>query len=161
VVNAGESRSRGIELEGRGELGAGFSAEGALGFLDTELESFVDSFGTDTSGNDLPQAPDTTLAFGLQYERDLARGHWYVRGDYQSVSDFSYDAGNRDGDSFDIVNLSLGARYGNFGATLWVQNLFDEEYVPIAFQPDPTNPAVFVGENGAPRVLGFTLSAHF
>lgn len=43
----------------------------------------------------------------------------------------------------------------------WVRNAFDEEYVPVAFQPNPMDPKTFVGESGAPRTFGLTLSVEF
>jgi outer membrane receptor protein involved in Fe transport len=50
---------------------------------------------------------------------------------------------------------------GSLSADLWVRNLFDEEYIPIAFQPNPGDSSLFVGESGAPRTYGFTLRLSF
>lgn len=156
VANAGEAESQGVELEGETRLlgdGAGeLLARASFGLADTEIED---------TGEDLPQAPETTWSLGLRYEQELsARGRWYLRGDYQNVGDFSYDPGNLAGDSYDLVNAGAGLVLGRLGLDLWVQNAFDEEYVPIAFQANPADPASFVGESGAPRVLGFTFSVH-
>jgi outer membrane receptor protein involved in Fe transport len=71
-----------------------------------------------------------------------------------------YDAGNREGDSYGLANVRLGLDGRSFGLSFWLQNAFDEEYVPLAFQPSPVDPTTFVGESGAPRVLGFSLSFH-
>jgi len=159
IDNVGESTSRGVELEGSAGLVEGLDGFASLGILDTEIDEFVDPFGNDTSGNSLPFAPDSTWSLGLQYGGALpSTGSWYLRGDYTSVGDFFYDAGNLAGDSYGLVNLQAGVVKGSTGLSLWVRNAFDEEYVPVAFQPSPVDPSVFVGESGAPRVIGFTLS---
>ena len=91
-------------------------------------------------------------------------GRWFVRGDYQDVGEFFYDAGNLESESFGLVNLSAGIEVRGLGLSVWLRNAFDEEYVPIAFRVDdpanPGDPVTFVGESGAPRVLGFSLSVH-
>jgi iron complex outermembrane receptor protein len=153
VANAGEAESQGVELEGEtrlfGDAPQGLFARASFGLADTEI---------DATGEDLPQAPETTWSLGLRYERALdERCSWYVRTDYQNVGDFTYDDSGLAGDDYDLVNAGVGVVLRRFGLDLWVQNAFDEEYVPIAFQ---AGPSTFVGESGAPRVLGFTLSAH-
>jgi iron complex outermembrane receptor protein len=169
VDNAGESESMGVELEGQAELFPGLDGFASLGLLETEIEEFVDPYGTDTSGNELPFAPETSWSLGLSYGRELSGatsrdagrpGRWYVSGEYLDVGDFFYDAGNRDGDDYGLANLSAGIEARRVGLSVWLRNAFDEEYVPVAFQPSPVDPTVFVGESGAPRVVGFTLSVH-
>jgi iron complex outermembrane receptor protein len=152
VDNAGDAESKGVELEGEAKLLDNLDARASFGLADTEISD---------TGEDLPQAPDSTWSVGLRYANDLPReGTWYVRADYQNVGDFFYDDANNAGDSYDLVNAGVGIDLGRFGFSVWCQNLFDEEYVPIAFQANPADPNSFVGESGAPRVLGFTLSVH-
>ncbi len=160
VDNAGESESQGIELELDAALTERFSVFTAYGVLDTELDEFVDPFGMDTSGNDLPFAPESTWNVGGQYEIPLddERERLYVRGELTHVGDFFYDAGNVGRETFETVALRAGMRREHWSLELWVRNLFDEEYVPIAFQPNPADPSFFVGEMGSPRVVGLTLS---
>ena len=163
VDNVGEAQSQGLELEGQTVLVENLSGFASLGWMSSEIEEFVDSFGNDTSGNELPQAPETTWSLGLEYGGELAtitEGRWFVRGEYMDVGEFFYDAGNLDGDDYALVNFHAGVTAGRIGLSVWVRNAFDEEYVPIAFQPSPADPSTFVGENGAPRVIGLTLSAH-
>jgi iron complex outermembrane receptor protein len=161
VDNAGESESQGIELEAEAEITEGLDGFATFGLLDTEIEEYVDVFGTDTSGNELPFAPDSTWSVGLRYGGELASGaRWTVAGDYGRWGSYFYDAGNREGDSYGLANVRLGLDGRSFGLSFWLQNAFDEEYVPLAFQPSPVDPTTFVGESGAPRVLGFSLSFH-
>jgi outer membrane receptor protein involved in Fe transport len=129
--------------------------------LDTEIEEFTDSFGNDTSGNELPFAPDGTWSLGFSADGEIfSDARWTFAGDYTRIGSFFYDAGNLEGDEFGLANLRLGVDSRNVGAAIWVRNLFDEEYEPVAFQPNPADPTAFVGESGAPRVLGFSLSVH-
>ena len=45
--------------------------------------------------------------------------------------------------------------------TLWARNALDEDYVPVAFQANPSDPAQFVGESGAPQQVGLSVSVSF
>ena len=160
VDNAGEAEGRGVELEGEARITAALTSYATAGLLDTEFEEYTDSFG-DNSGNELPFAPDHTWSLGLRYGGEMPSGAlWNVTGDYSRAGDFFYDAGNREGDSYGLASFRLGMDSELYGISVWVRNAFDEEYEPIAFQPSPVDPTVFVGESGAPRVLGFTLSVH-
>ncbi|NOT31618.1 MAG: TonB-dependent receptor [Planctomycetes bacterium] len=161
VDNAGEAESRGLELEGQAELAEGLEGFATVGLLSTEIQEFTDSFGTDTSGNELPFAPENTWSLGLRTDGELPSGAlWTFAGDYARAGDFFYDAGNRAGDDFGIANFRLGIDSPSYGVAVWLRNAFDEEYETVAFQPSPVDPTTFVGESGAPRVLGFTLSIH-
>lgn len=165
IANAGESRSQGLELEGGWRSRDWLELDASFGWLDTEIEEYVDPFGNDTAGNELPQAPETTWSVGATLgasdaRRAGLRDSWYLRAEYSAVGDFYYDAGNLAGADYALANLLLGYDTDALSLSFWVRNALDEEYVPIAFQPSPVDPSTFVGENGAPRVLGFTLSLH-
>ncbi len=161
VDNAGESESKGVELEGAARVVEGLDAFATFGLLDTEIEEFTDQFGIDTSGNDLPFAPETTWSAGLQYGRALSDdSRWIVRGEYGATGDFFYDPGNREGDDFSLANFRAGVEGERWGFHVWLRNAFDEEYIPIALQVNPADPTFFVGESGAPRTVGVTLSVN-
>ncbi len=159
VENAGESESIGAEVQLGAELAEGLDLLTSVGLVNTEFDEFVDPYGVDVSGNELPFAPDLTFAVGLQYTGRLGESSsWFVSTDLGDVGDFFYDAQNRERESYTLVNARAGVRLASWSLDLWVKNAFDEEYVPVAFQPDPTDPTVFVGESGNPRVVGGTLS---
>lgn len=162
VANAGEATSRGFELE----LGAspieGLDGFATLGVIDTEFDSYVDPYGEDVDGNDLPFAPETTLSFGAQWIGELgADTYCRVRADYAYLGKFYYDAGNRESERFGLLNLRAGVGGEHWRFEFWLRNALDEEYVPVAFQPNPGDPTVFVGESGAPRTLGLTFDLSF
>lgn len=162
VANAGESQSRGVELEVDARLAEGWSAYATAGFLDTEFDEFTDSFGLDDAGNDLPFAPEHTLAVGLQHARPVADGLTLEANvEAQRTGEFYYDPSNLEAESFTLVAASIGVRAANWRFALFGRNLLDEDYVPIAFQSNPADPTFFVGENAAPRTYGVTLGFSF
>lgn len=162
VDNVGQSTSSGFELNGDARVHDNVTLFGAFGLTDTEFDEYVDPFGQDVAGNNLPFAPDSTLSVGAQLDGDLgANTRWYLRGEYQMIGDFYYDAGNLGEESFDLANFRLGVERGPVRLDAWVRNAFDQDYIPIAFQPNPADPTVFVGENGAPLTWGVTLRGSF
>lgn len=162
VANAGSSESSGVELEVDARLGEQLRTFFSFGTANTEFGEYTDSFGSDNTGNALPFAPEQTYALGLQYEAELTEGLRLVaRTSYQSVGDFFYDAGNLGEESFDLLDLRAGLRHGDWSLDLFLLNLLDEEYFPIAFQANPGDPAFFIAETGAPSTLGFSLRFAF
>ena len=108
VANAGKSESRGVEVEVTARPLDAVELFGAVGFLDTEFDSYVDQFGQDVRGRSLPFAPDNTVSAGAQYNLALGEtGTGYARAEYFRVGDFYYDAGNREKESYELVNLRV------------------------------------------------------
>lgn len=162
VVNAGESESTGAEVEITAKPLDEVRIFGGLGVMDTEFKRFTDQFGQDVSGENLPFAPDWTANVGSQLTFDLSDDlHLYARAEYFYVGTFYYDAGNRAGENYDLANFRLGCGNENWRLDVWLRNAFDENYVPVAFQPNPGDPSQFVGESAAPRTYGFTVRLTF
>ena len=157
VTNAGEATSRGFELEVGARPVDGLDAFATFGVTDTGFDSYVDPYGTDVSGNHLPFAPDMTFSVGAQWVGDLGGDtSCHLRAEYGHVGTFFYDAGNRESERFGLLNLRAGVGGEHWRIEAWIRNALSEEYVPVAFQPNPGDPSVFVGESGAPRTLGFS-----
>lgn len=162
VSNAGESTSRGLELEVVHEVNDELQLFGTAGYLDTEFDRFTDQYGQNAAGKSLPFAPDWTVGLGAQYNYELPGDYAaFARLDYFHIGQFYYDAGNLGGEQYDLTNLRVGLNYQNWRADLFVQNAFDEEYVAIAFQANPFNSTDFVGQNGAPRTFGMSVRVTF
>jgi iron complex outermembrane receptor protein len=162
VDNAGESTSQGFEIEALAEPVEGLQLSAAFGYVDTEFDEYVDPYGVDVSGNSLTFAPETTLALGAQYSWEVRRGlEPFVRVDWMDVGEFFYDPQNLESESYQLVDLRVGFRAEAVTLSVWAKNLFDEEYVPVAFQASPADPSVFVGESGAPQMVGVTLRFAF
>lgn len=162
VSNAGKSSSQGIELELAGQICEHWSVFGTAGYLDTEFDSFIDQFGQDVSGRSLPFAPEFTFSAGSQYTQKLSDDAvGFARIDWFHVGEFFYDAGNLGAERYNLTNLRLGWTRKNVRIEGFCSNLFDEEYVAIAFQANPANPTQFVGANGAPRTYGVSFAVTF
>ena len=130
-----------------------------FGLTDTEFDSYVDPYGEDVRGNHLPFAPDLTASLGAQWTIELGSEiRCHLRGEYGYLGTFYYDAGNRESESFGLLNLRVGVSGERWRVETWVRNALDTDYVPVAFQPNPGDPSAFVGESGAPRTFGLTFN---
>ena len=157
VDNAGESDSKGVELELEARLTEHLTLFTAFGWTDTEFKEYSPAPGSDFSGNELPFAPDNTWSLAAQYGGGLGeQSRWFVRGEYVVIGDFYYDAANLGRESYDLAAFRAGVERGPLRLETWIKNAFDEVYVPVAF-PDPVSPGSFIGENGAPMTWGVTL----
>jgi iron complex outermembrane receptor protein len=162
VTNAGASESFGVEAEANTQVTELLSLFGTIGTADTEFKEFIDPYGNDVAGKSLPFAPEYTFSLGAQLAGDLTRNtDWFARAEWVGVGDFYYDANNTESESYDLVNLRAGFEREGWTLAFWVRNLFDTAYFPVAFQPDPSNEAVFVANTGEPLVGGVTLRASF
>ncbi|MCR9246925.1 MAG: TonB-dependent receptor [bacterium] len=162
VTNAGASNSAGVELELTGEVADGLALFGSAGWMTTEFDAFVDQFGQNVAGNDLPFAPEFTLAAGAQYTLELDNGYQgFARFDWFYVGDFYYDAGNLGQESFDLANFRIGGGGENWRLEGFLNNAFEEEYIPLAFQANPADPSQFVGFNAAPQTWGVSMRVFF
>ncbi len=159
VTNAGAATSQGLEFELSARPVGGLDVFTAFGYTDTEFTSYIDPYGVDVSGNNLPFAPSTTWSIGAQWSGCLGRGlRYHLRGEYLRVGPFYYDPGNLEKESYALANFRAGISGRCWRLEAWIRNAFDESYIPVAFQPSPLDPSIFVGESGAPRTYGITLS---
>jgi iron complex outermembrane recepter protein len=162
IDNAGKARSRGAELELTIRPLTGLDLFGGLGLLDTEFRPGSASGGADVGGNDLPFAPRTTWHAGAEYSqpiRDLLRA--FVRVDGFGSGRYFYDAVNgAEQDTYALANARLGVGTEAWRIEGWVNNVFDQDYVPVAF-PSPLAPSGYFGENGAPRTFGVSYRRAF
>jgi len=162
VTNAGESTSRGLEVSVAGRIADGLDLFATYGATGTEIDGYVDPYGEDTSGNDLPFSPDFTWSAGAQYTIDLDDAlRLRLRAETVGIGSYHYDAGNRESERYTLTNVRVGLAGDAWRFDLWVRNLLDEEYVPVAFQPNPADPSAWIGESGAPRTLGVTFGLRF
>jgi iron complex outermembrane receptor protein len=161
VDNAGESTSKGVEVELDADLGDGWGMFAGLGIARTEFQEFTDAFGQDVAGNSLANAPEQTWSVGMSYDRELAEGGLFARAGYVGVQDLFYDPGNLESEDYELVNLSGGYQSGDWRIAVFVRNALDEAYVPVAFQANPADPTYFIGENGAPRNWGVSIGISF
>jgi len=162
IDNAGKATSQGAELELTARPLRGLRLSGGAGLLDTEFGDGSQSGGVDVSGNNLPFAPRLTGRAGALLTGKL-RGGWqgYARADLLYTGKYDYDALNGAAQpAYTLVNLHLGADRGPWRVDGWVNNLFNQHYIPVAFSVQ-LMPSGYAGESGAPRTLGLSLRYRF
>jgi iron complex outermembrane receptor protein len=159
IDNAGKARSEGGELELSVRPLTGLTLFGGLGLLTSEFRSDSTSAGMDVSGNELPFAPHLTWHAGTEYSQTLYTKYTgFIRVEGVGTGHYYYDASNRESqDNYVLLNTRIGIGTRLWRVETWVNNLFDQDYVPIAF-PYQLAPSGYVGENGAPRTVGVSLS---
>jgi len=85
-----------------------------------------------------------------------------VRAEVVRYGSFEYDDGNTLGqDAYALTNLRAGVRGKRLFVEGWVRNLFDTEYIPLAFPYPGLAASGFVGESGAPRTFGVRVGTTF
>lgn len=163
IANVGNAKSTGFEVSMNARPVAALDFYGTFGTAAATFGAGSRSGGVDVSGNDLPLAPGYTASVGAKLSAGLGRSsNAYGRADVVFYGAYHYDDQNRAGqDAYSLLNLRGGFRAGKFGVEAWVRNAFDTRYVPLAFAYGSLTPSGFIGEPGAPRVVGITARVGF
>ncbi len=159
--NAAEGSNYGAEVELEWRVSASLSLYSNIGFLRTEFDKFVNEFGEDRSGHDQAQAPDYQFAVGLNYR---SQSGVFVNASIEGKDDFLFsDRHDAGAEAVELVNAKIGYRGNGWEASLWGNNLTDEDYYVRGFGSfgnDPRNDYVTEPyyQLGEPRVVGLSLS---
>ncbi len=171
LLNVGQVRLQGVELEASGALAQGLLARAGLAYNRAITRDFRNAPDEDTrentkdlSGRQLFNAPRWSGNVGFEYVRTLGAGL-----EAQAALDYAFRGGSfatlEQGrasyvDGYTLTNLRLGVRDPDrtWELGLWVRNLFDADYVAVV------QPVYGVGDYGAlagdPRTYGVTLRLH-
>ena len=161
IDNVGESRSIGLELEGRYLVAHDLEIYTNYGYVDAEFEDNRDPItGTDFTGNTVPFTPEQTFSVGVRYQRKLTKTvTGVVEADFQYIGQVYWDQANSvTQDNVKIVDLQLGLLNKRWEWLFWTKNVFDEEYFSLATTFPNLGAA---GEFGAPLTYGTTLKWKF
>ncbi len=164
IANAGDAGSTGVELELYAKPLRNWDIFGSIGYDRTRFGAGTtsirtDAFGANTaidvSGNDLIYAPEYTASAGTQYSWEIRPGaRIFVRAEINGYGHYYYNTANTESQgAYWLTSLHLGYRNPGWFAEIWVKNLFDKDYIPVAFE-FPNGQSGFLGENGAPRMSG-------
>lgn len=171
-TNAGSAVSRGVELSATAQLTQHVRVGGQFTYTEAYLTSLapgVADAGFAQVDDDLPQIPPISASAFTEWGTSFAQdGRLYVRADVQYVDRrFSGFSSNepRELPSYTLVNLRLGADFGPYSATLFVNNatdrraiLADQSYsgvhdgLPYSWERDNIN---------VPRTVGVSLARRF
>ncbi len=183
VRNAGEAVIQGIEVEGMLNVTEEIRVRASYGYLDSEYDKFLDCGGAADVANNraFPHAPESSLSLSL--EAALFRGSWGqldVIIDHSHISDYylypypivadtnpacaaSALAPATEVGDYGLTDLRLllsDVRFGentSFSASLWVQNLGDEEYRANMIDFGPAFASLTPAYYGLPRTYGVDL----
>lgn len=171
VDNSGDAYGQGFELEVQARLSRGVTVFGALGYLDARFQEGATSLRTDAwgqnslnevGGNRLPYAPTFTALGGAQMSVPVSsRLEAYGRVEVAGVGRYAYSAANTENqEAYTLVNVRTGLRHRRAFCEGWINNVFDTEYVPVAFEY-PNYQSGFLGESGAPLTFGVRAGFYF
>lgn len=133
---AGDSNTRGIEIDGAISLTDKLTFGGSAAYAKTEITKALNEtlplrfFGrTDAKGFEFPLVPRLSGAMFLQYESEMSGDReWYARGDmtyigkrYDSIVNFAYVPPQV------RVNTRIGMRTDKWDASIFINNLFDDD----------------------------------
>ncbi|AJE48704.1 TonB-dependent siderophore receptor [Celeribacter indicus] len=138
-LQAGEVRSRGLELEARGRLSARLQGTASYTYLDTEITKSVmrddpDAGTVDIRGNENNFAPNHQLSLWLDYDASALLPGLSLGGGLRSVS--SYYATQENGrrtSGYTLADLAVSYEVSDFSIDLGVTNLFDEDYYSMCY----------------------------
>ena len=164
LVNAAESSIDGAELELEWMPADGWVVTGALGLLDAVYDEFIDTDGSDYSGNQMIQAPDLNWSGMIRRTWDTTWGALAAQASFHHVDDQYFGANNAPASlveshsTYDAqLRFSVGES-GRYDWTVWGRNLGDERFCINAAITPLGSAQCMVNE---PRTFGLTLRASF
>ncbi len=167
LVNAGKQSTRGVEWD----LTASLSDRLSIVFAGTAQDPVFDSFPNSASGDISGQAPggipELATSTSVNYDFTLGNMDGYVRADWRHESSTPYF---NDPDlltligferEVNLINAAIGITTENdIRISLWGRNLFEDEFVSIAF-PSVLQDGSLSGYPNAPRTFGVTVRKEF
>ena len=159
IANVGGAVSKGAEFELRARVQPGVDVFSAVGYTDARFNDGSISSGVNVAGNEIPNTPDYTATFGVHVSRALRADETvFVRAEVTRYGAFNYDDLNTAGQrAYSLASVRAGLSRGSVFAEVWVRNMFDTRYIPVALPFDPQlAPSGFLGESGAPRTFGIS-----
>ncbi|WP_421791240.1 TonB-dependent receptor [Hyphobacterium sp.] len=149
------------------EEAPGLTIQGGLTYADTTYNSFAPTGTADVdrlSGQNFSLAPEFYASGSVSYVRPLQNGLQFLahlNGRYMSEQNTGSDLDpEKIQEGYAVLNgrLGIGAEDESWSVELFANNLFDEDYVQVAFD-GPFQPGSFNAFLGQPRVVGLTLRA--
>jgi iron complex outermembrane recepter protein len=174
VENAASAAIKGVELDLEAIPYRGLRLRASATLLDAQFGRFtsIDPIYPELgeqglTGNRLPQAPEQQFGVSGEYSFPISRGlEITTRADYKWQSEIYFDLFNNPlntQDSYGLLNLSLsiGTIDERWSLTAFARNTFDERYVSQSVTSASDTVPARVGQLGAPRQYGATLSYRF
>ena len=131
IANA-EALIKGLEIEAKAVPLPGLDLIAGFGYTDAKYTDYVNPFtGEDFEGNRLIYAPEFTYNLAVQYR---AKFGLFSRVELQGLGNYFFSDDNTlKQDSLALVNARIGYEADRYGIYLYVNNIFDQEYLTAAF----------------------------
>ena len=171
IFNAGDAESTGVELELFARPSRNWDIFGSLGydkarFKDgsTSIHTYPDGTNTEEpiEDNDLIYTPEFTVSAGTQYSWNIGfDAQLFLRAEINGYGRYFYNPANKESQkAYWLSNLRVGYKTSSWFLETWIRNAFNKKYIPIAFE-FPNYQSGFLGENGAPRMIGLRAGVNF
>lgn len=157
ITNA-EVLIKGVELETKAKPLPGVDLIASFGYLDGEYTEYVNPFsGVDFEGKELIYVPEFTYNLAAQYRAQFGL---FSRVELQGLGNsFFNDENTLQQDSFALVNARIGYEADQYGVYLFVDNIFDQEYLTAAFASGTAGDTL--AAYGDRRTFGIQLKSEF
>ena len=166
ILNADEVTSRGVEAEMRWRPMERLEVQAAVGFQDTEFDSYAYTdpttmITTDYSGNHVPYVPEFTAGAGFRY--DFGNG-FFLGSSVRATGKTFYDDSNDTNpalftkvsqDAFVVWDAQAGYQGDGWDVTVYGKNLLDEEYYNFI------DSQIYAGAPGDPQLFGVRVTVEF
>ncbi|WP_394228242.1 TonB-dependent receptor [Pseudoalteromonas spongiae] len=130
--NAASGRNYGIEIDGRYQLTDRISLNGAVGYLRTRMDDFVNADGESKDGREQAQAPRYNYAFSARFD---ATENLYVNLGIEGKDDYYFsDSHDSRAESVNLVNAKIGYSRNAWELSAWVRNMFNQDYATRGFE---------------------------
>jgi len=166
LANAAEGTYYGVESELHYYPIDSLHIYSSIGLLQATFDEYVDPNPTsvDVEGRTPAQSPDYQFNLGFDY---MFAGSFIFKANVEGKG--SYYFSNRhdaESEAYALVHSSVEYSNGNWGASLWIRNIADEDYQVRGFGSFGNNPGngyttELYTQQGAPRTAGLTLTYDF
>ncbi|MBT8087002.1 MAG: TonB-dependent receptor [Gammaproteobacteria bacterium] len=167
-INVGDSRIAGGELELSVAPSDSLQLDIGFGFTDSEIRDYEAVPGvlvpaSEIVGREVPGAPVWSLSLAMQHTRPLSASLDLVsRVDYEHRDKTYWTLDNVDTQpAYDLVNLNVSLEDERWSTRLYVDNLFDEEYIEWFFAARFIGLPADIAWPSKPRQLGLEYSLRF
>lgn len=170
LLNAGDARMYGFEVEGEADFGSGFSASTGIGYIDAKYTTVLPGVGDNgvlvNTSFELPKTPKWKAYIGPQYIMPLPGfgGELQFNMDYTYTSGISNDLGNTQllkRPHIDMLNASVSYTFPSekYQLVVGATNLTDDRYLVTG--QNQGGVAVIYGTYSDPRMWYATLRASY
>ena len=165
TANATTGALLGSELDGKFQLGEGYSLSASLGLLSTYIDPFTfeESGGNITlGGRGAAHAPGYSYSLAFDTGRPFGL---FTHLEIIGKDEFYYsDSHNQLSSAYQLVNAHVGFRRGPWSVKMWGRNILDERYAVRGFyfglEPPDYEDKLYVSW-GDPRHFGLMIEFNF